>query len=170
MAKYRGRKDSELTESVLESFEATSNEQSEIASVLGGLEEAFAGEDGYEDFFKEVLSNAGGSRHSPKLWGRTEFNLYPGTPGAKCRPIVVAMVIGSHSDKRTGSPQIMRNLRAHLTHCAGTSKYLFLVTDAWGLKFIEESRQDLLAHRDKGLQIAVLCAADKTLTHLPVDL
>ena len=104
------------------------------------------------------------------LGNTSPINLIPSRPGGACCPIVVAMANGSFRGKKTGFPQIMRSLRAHLIRCARKSKLAIVVTDVWDPKLIEESRQDLLAHQENELQLVVLLAAGNTLTHLPINL
>jgi hypothetical protein len=119
---------------------------------------------------RAVTSNGGQSGPDSMLGNTAPINLIPGKPGGLCCPIVVAMASGSFRGKKTGFPQIMRDLRAHLIRCARQSKLAIVVTDVWDPKLIEESRQDLLAHQENGLKLVVLLAAGNTLTHLPVDL
>jgi hypothetical protein len=108
---------------------------------------------------RAVTSNGGQSGPDSMLGNTAPINLIPGKPGGLCCP-----------GKKTGFPQIMRDLRAHLIRCARQSKLAIVVTDVWDPKLIEESRQDLLAHQENGLKLVVMLVAGNTLTHLPVDL
>ena len=169
MARHYANTPNELFESVADAIEIDSDEYQNAGSIIRRLSEAIA-EQGYDDMIRAVTSNGGQSGPNSMLGNTAPINLIPGRPGGVCCPIVVAMASGSSLRGKTGFPRVMRDLRAHLIRCARKSKLAIVVTDVWDPKLIEESRQDLLAHQENGLQLVVLLAAGNTLTHLPIDL
>jgi len=169
MASYHGQKRNELSESIVNDIELEKEDKNNAESIIRRLSEEVA-KRGYEDVIQEVVSKSGQTRSSSIVGNTAPINLIPGKPGAPCCTIVVAMASGSRKGKRMGFPQTMRNLRSHLICCAQITKLAIVVTDVWDPKLLEESRQDLLAHKDNGLQLVVLFAADKTLMHLPINL
>lgn len=127
---------------VLSVPELDENIKEQCKQVLTRISEIIE-EDGYEALW-DILDDGGfpgGPEAAPNA------NVIPGRGHGTCRPILIAFSKGGGSKAKSGSIQVMRQVREALIECAGTTQVvIFIGPHADVPKAIEESMLDIEAH------------------------
>jgi hypothetical protein len=123
-----------------------------IISVAARLAEALAS-GGYDlilDVITEAEATEGGATYGSNsiIASSAPVNVIPGTGSGPCRPMLVAF----SAHKKRGPVEPLRatlpKVREHLIRCFGVTKVVILVMDESNPAVFNESRRDIVAHRD----------------------
>ena len=144
-----------------------------IPGMLGRLQEVLDNLQDYGDLVEEVLSGSGADwannlPHPDSMLGNSEpINVIPsnGIEGP-CRRTLLAMARGR--GRRPGSFEaVLREVRRHLIDCDCT-RFVILLTDRWAPDEFEEHRQDIEAHRRRGVIFLPILVTGNTLNALSI--
>ncbi len=155
-------------------FPAALNDRGDFrsaADVLGplfGRIERF----GYGSIFEDWEGLRGAEDRPPVVSeGSAAVNVIPGTAGAACAPVLVALTRGRKGPM--GFDSIMQEVKTHLIRCSRITRLVLVFSDQWdGASFRKLHRAELQAHHGNGIRFRFVMAGDpdRLLTQVPVDL
>jgi hypothetical protein len=148
-----------------EDFDDRENLRSMIERITVAVSEI-----GYDGVAAAIVSHGGQSGRESMIGNLQPINLIPSESTGECCRLVLVVAHGGKASRKRGFPSVMRQLRAHLISCARESKLVVILTNTWDPKLIEESRLDLLAHRQQGTKFVALLATGNSITHIPFEL
>ena len=102
--------------------------------------------------------------------GLPPFNQIPAEGRIPCLPILVAFAKGSHNRSPYSLRNTLRRVREHLILCQDTNRVVVLITNVWDEKHFEESRGDLGAYDQIGVEFLGFLASDAGLSKAQIPL